>query len=698
MSTLATTAARGAALDVRALRWQIRRSADIAFPLAIAVALLIANLVSESGGFGFTQQAADAAPLALAALASAPSIIGGGLDLSISPLMFFVNSVFIVWLAPHGFGAYGIPIMLALGAGVGTATGLLILFLRVDAIVVTLAMFFILQGADLLIAPLPVSAPLGGMSDLANSAGPIPGGVITMLFPLGVWAALRLTPFRRYLYALGSNQATAFSSGVDIASIRVLSYGLGGLFAGAGGVALTALVQSATAANATEYTLAAVAGVTLGGISLAGGRGRLAGALVGGLAIYLLQNLLASFQINPAYLQVVYGVMLVIAVLVSGVAIAGRSGPGRRRRTLSLSLPRWRRREHAERVRFDITSAVEIGDRDDAAVAEPRTEDRHTLWGKLVALQRRFPLAQCLVLFAIFMYGQQTLDGFGSWSSIRIILLIAALTGLASAGQTILILMGGFDLSVAGFIVAGALTTTALGAKYHMPFAEALLVAVVGAAILGGAAGYICHRLSIQPLVVTLAIGSIAVGLVQVQTTSLTGVPPQWLSNVAEPAAKTFGLGIPPVVVIWILFAVVLAVFLHRTVAGRHLMATGANLRAADYALIRTRRIWTAGFAFSAVTSVLVGVLLAGYAGGVDASMGDPYLFQSVVAVVVGGTIFGGPGDYTRTTIGALLLTVLTTVLVGHGAGTATEDIVDGAVILLAIAAYGRRGRVGALV
>ena len=91
--------------------------------------------------------------------------------------------------------------------------------------------------------------------------------------------------------------------------------------------------------------------------------------------------------------------------------------------------------------------------------------------------------------------------------------------------------------------------------------------------------------------------------------------------------------------------------------------------------------------------SVLVGVLIAGYGGGVTGEMGNPYLFQSVVAVVVGGTIFGGPGDYTRTCIGALLLTVLTTVLVGHGATTATEDVVYGAVILAAIAAYGRRGR-----
>jgi ribose transport system permease protein len=173
----------------------------------------------------------------------------------------------------------------------------------------------------------------------------------------------------------------------------------------------------------------------------------------------------------------------------------------------------------------------------------------------------------------------------------------------------------------------------------------------------------------------------------------LTGIPPTWVSKVAQASTKTLGVDIPPTVVIWAIVALFLAFVLHRTVSGRHLMATGANPRAAEYALISTRRIWTIGFAVSAAMSVLVGVLIAGYGGGVTGEMGNPYLFQSVVAVVVGGTIFGGPGDYTRTCIGALLLTVLTTVLVGHGATTATEDVVYGVVILAAIAAYGRRGR-----
>ncbi len=74
---------------------------------------------------------------------------------------------------------------------------------------------------------------------------------------------------------------------------------------------------------------------------------------------------------------------------------------------------------------------------------------------RLAQLQRHFPLLQILALMALFAYGAATLPGLASWPSIKSILVLAALIGLASAGQTLLILMGGFDLSVSGFIVAG---------------------------------------------------------------------------------------------------------------------------------------------------------------------------------------------------------------------------------------------------
>jgi ribose transport system permease protein len=299
-----------------------------------------------------------------------------------------------------------------------------------------------------------------------------------------------------------------------------------------------------------------------------------------------------------------------------------------------------------------------------------------------------------VALIVVFVYGAISLPGLATWTSIRSILVLSALVGLASGGQTLLILIGGFDLGVSGFIVAGALTVTALTGVYHISFGVALLLAVVGSGILGGVAGYVCHRFAINPLVVTLAMGTLAVGLVAVQNGGLVDSnAPQWLNTFAEPVTRTVGLPIPPTIVIWAAVLVVFAILLYRTRLGRSLLATGANSRAADYALISTRRVWIITFAFSAIASALVGVVIAGFAGSVDSALGDPYLFQSVVAVIVGGTVFGGPGDYTRTCIGALFLTVLTTVLVGHGASPADEEIIYGLIILAAVAVYGRQRR-----
>jgi ribose transport system permease protein len=691
---------------------RIARSYSFAFSGALAAALLIVTLIQDHGNFGLTNQLADAAPLIIAALASTPSIIGGGFDLSISPLMFFTNAAYVVWLAPHGLGgAVSIPIILGLGMVSGVLTGLTITWLRVQPVVVTLAMYFALQGVNLLLAPNPVSmSHVGWISDLSGTIAGIPGGVFTIGVPLLIWFGLRYVPFRRLLYAVGSNDATAFSSGVNVTSVRVASYGLGGLFAGIGGLALTSLVQSANASQSTEFTLVAIAAVVLGGTSLAGGRGGLLGVLFGACAIYLLQNLLATLQVNQAWLQIVYGGILIAAVVIQGaLAPEARLAGIRLKRS-----PVWHRSKRGPAR--SLVAGLDQLDLDSAGNGAGSTNGRAalsdqalgpevtgqtemgplaTIWTTFKSIQSRFPLIQIVATIAVFVYGALTLPGLSSWISIRSILVLAALVGLASGGQTLLILMGGFDLGVAGFIVAGALTVTTLDLKYHITFAEALVCALAGASVLGGFAGWICHRFRINPLVVTLAMGTIALGIVELQAGGLAeyGNAPTWLSTMAEPAAKTFGIGLPPPIAIWILVVILFAVFLYRTKVGRHLFATGANPRAADYALINTRRVWIGAFAFSAASAALVGVLIAGFDGTVVTTIGDPYLFQSVVAVIVGGTVFGGPGDYTRTSIGAVFLTVLVTVLIGHGASAATEEIVYGLIILIAVATYGRERR-----
>lgn len=306
-------------------------------------------------------------------------------------------------------------------------------------------------------------------------------------------------------------------------------------------------------------------------------------------------------------------------------------------------------------------------------------------------LQSRFPLVQGLVFIAAFTYGAVTMPGFASFPSIRSMLVLASLIGIAALGQTLVVLLGGFDLSVAGFIVAGALMVTQFTTTFNMPFGAAFVLMIVGASLLGGIVGYICHRFKAQPLIVTLAMGSIAIGIVQGPTGgSGSGSAPQWLSSLTSPISTTFGIPIPPIVAIWVALIALMWFFLYRTVWGRKLFAAGANGRAADLALVRTRRVWILVFAFSAVAAAITGVALAGFAGSVDANLGNPYLFQGLAAVIVGGTAFGGPGDYLRTSGGALLLTVLAVVLLGAGLSSADQNILYGVMILGAMTIYGR--------
>jgi ribose transport system permease protein len=325
-------AARGNTAVTLGLRLLNRYS--FAFALLLTGALLATTIIRDpnpwSEGF-WVDMLQNMAPMALAAIASTPAIIsgGGGFDLSISPLMYFLGEVFIVWLAPHGLGGWAAaPIVLVLGAAVGALNGLLIILLRVPPVVATLAVFFVLIGVDLRILTNPnvggYLSPDNWVTHLANQVGPIPGPLFTLGLPLLIWFGLGLIPYRRTLYAVGSNDATAFSSGVNVALVRVVAYSLGGLFAGVASLALVAISLSANPSLSQSYTLLAIAAVALGGTSLWGGRGGLFGSLLGAASIYLLGNLLLTLQVDPSYLQVMYGGMLLIAVVLGGLAARAR--------------------------------------------------------------------------------------------------------------------------------------------------------------------------------------------------------------------------------------------------------------------------------------------------------------------------------------------------------------------------------------
>jgi ribose transport system permease protein len=314
----------------------------------------------------------------------------------------------------------------------------------------------------------------------------------------------------------------------------------------------------------------------------------------------------------------------------------------------------------------------------------------------LLRLIRSGPLLQLVAVIVLFVVTALTISGFLTRSSIYATLVLASFLGIAAVGQTLVILIGGIDLSVPALISGANLVCTLLPSK-HWSFGLVIVFVLACAAVVGAINGYTIHRFRIPPLIVTLATGAIVTGLTLGWTKGgqVSGQVPPWLTSFSSPIGNFFGIKVPPIVVTWALVAIVLTVVLHMTPAGRRLYATGSNERAAQLAGVRTRRVWVAAFMISALAAATVGILLVGFTGTGEAGVGDPYLFTSLAAVLVGGTsLVGARGDYARTVLGALILTLLTTILVGHGAGEALQEILFGVLILLFVAVYGRDQRV----
>ena len=314
----------------------------------------------------------------------------------------------------------------------------------------------------------------------------------------------------------------------------------------------------------------------------------------------------------------------------------------------------------------------------------------------VAAVQREYPIAQLIALVGLFLYGAATLEGFTSGFSIRSMLVLASLLGIAALGQTLCVLIGGLDVSVSAWILAGATVTVELlgGTGTRWPVWQVFLALAAGSIVIGGLTGWICHRFLVPSLVLTLAVNAMVTGGVLAWKRGfVTGVPPEWLSRVSSAGGKTFGLAVPPIVFVWAILIVVISVLLRRTVTGARLYATGSNPRAAALALIPTGAVWAGVFALSALSATTAGVLLAGFAAGGDASIGEPYLWNGLTAVLIGGTAFGGRGDYVRTVLGTLILIVLAQVMIGHGADFADQEILYGALILFVVGIYGRDRR-----
>lgn len=303
--------------------------------------------------------------------------------------------------------------------------------------------------------------------------------------------------------------------------------------------------------------------------------------------------------------------------------------------------------------------------------------------------------AAFLVALLLHLIGTMLIPGYSSPFAIRAILVLAALLAVASVGQTLTVIIGGIDLSIP-FVIGFANVVAAQ--LYGQGWNFVVVCTLVGllAIVIGGLNGLIARGLNIHPLIVTLGVGMIVQGLVLLWT---KGFP----SGSAPPAVSAFvsiGGSVGPLPVPWLVPSVavmtaLIVLVLARTPYGRRLYALGSNPGAAPLALIDPLKMWVVTYAASAFFAAVAGVLLLGFTGSAYGDVGQPYLFQTIAAVVVGGAaLVGGRGSYLGTIAGVLVLTEINTLLIGLGFKPAAVQAALGLIIVVLVSLYGRERHV----
>ncbi|HEY1688860.1 MAG TPA: ABC transporter permease [Solirubrobacteraceae bacterium] len=290
----------------------------------------------------------------------------------------------------------------------------------------------------------------------------------------------------------------------------------------------------------------------------------------------------------------------------------------------------------------------------------------------------------------VIVIGIVGIEGFASSTDIKSILLISSFLGIAAIGETLVALVGGIDVSIP-FIITSANITVVKLLSAHWSAPLAVVVVILAAAAVGALNGVISWGLRVHPLLITLGIGFALLGGMLMFYGNVSVLAPAWLTKLSSAGGTTFGIGIPPTVVIWLVLSLIVIVILRQTTFGRYIYASGDNPLAADRMYARRRAVWISLFAASGVTSAVAGILLLGFTGGADTTVGEPYLLTTIAAVVVGGTtLLGGRGGYARTFVGALLLGVLSTLLVGFGIDPNLQETVIGLILLVMVSLYAR--------
>lgn len=270
------------------------------------------------------------APQILATLALTPIVLvgRGSVDLSVGPLIGFINVTLVAWLVMNGVQSPVAVFAYCIAAGVvyQLIQGLVVVYVRIAPIIVSLSGYLVLSGLNLVILQRPSGTAPEFMWEWGFGVDVL-SPVLFLLVAAGVlWFLFTRTGFFANLRLTGADERMAYTSGVPVNAIRLGAHMMGGVFAGLAAIAFTALIGSGDPTQGSTYTLSAVTALVLGGTSLAGGRGGGLGSILGAMNMYLITYVLATFSfgtMSSFVTQLSFGMILILSLLVS-VLVADR--------------------------------------------------------------------------------------------------------------------------------------------------------------------------------------------------------------------------------------------------------------------------------------------------------------------------------------------------------------------------------------
>lgn len=298
----------------RELAWRQVAADSLPFVALIAMfAWCVALQPQALSVNGVSLLLSSAIPLVLAAMSQMCVITLGDIDLGTGYAVGLANVIAARYLVSSPLVAIGLFAATVLGY---MTAGALVQLRRIPSIIVTLGASFIWLGAALLILNIPGGTSPDWLTAIFNWAPPfLPVPLLYAALVAAVaYAIMFRTTFGAVLRGAGSNPHAVVRAGWSLLRIRVLAYGLAGLFAIAAGLALTGLTSSGDANASANYTLLAIASVILGGGDFAGGKAAPVGGVVGALAISLVGSLLALLNVSSDFQSAVQGIILIVVL------------------------------------------------------------------------------------------------------------------------------------------------------------------------------------------------------------------------------------------------------------------------------------------------------------------------------------------------------------------------------------------------